>query len=103
MPRRRRRRKRACLTQTACCAPPERRTAYRSTKDLPEHLATDQLIRQLGFSIHTRASGKLTLWQRGGSTYSQEEILTRYVSEEEIWEMEYRQMMEDALETGDGL
>ncbi len=96
MPRRRRKRKRASLTQTMCCL--EAKPTPRRVVQLPEHLATDQLIRQLGFRIYQRATGKLTLWYKNGSTYSQQEILERYVSEEEIWEIEYRQMMEEYLD-----
>lgn len=92
MPRRRRRRKAATAVPEVCCAEPPARVQV----DLPEHLVVDQLIRRLGFSIHTRRGGRV-LWWRGGSTYSQEEVLARYVSEEELWEAEYRVMMESVL------
>ncbi len=98
MPRRRRRRKRTPENVMVC--EPKRRTFF----DLPEHLMVDQLIRSLGFCIHSRRAGKPTWWMKNGSTYSQDEILAYYVSQEAIWEMEYSQMMEAALaESGDGI
>ena len=94
MPRRkRRRRKSASSVPEVCCV---ERPGPAWEPDLPEHLVIDQLIRRLGFRIHSRR-GAVPWWYRAGSTYSQDEILARYVSEEELWEAEYRLMMESVL------
>lgn len=93
MPRRKRRRRKSASSVPEVTCP---ECAADVLVDLPEHLVVDQLIRRLGFRIHSR-KGPDPWWHRDGSTYSQQEILARYVSEEELWEAEYRVMMESAL------
>ena len=96
MPRHRKRKRAAVIPDVVDREAP---AVAPSTRGLSEHLLTDVLIRQFGFSIHSRQNGREAVWYRAGWTYGQGEILAYYISEEKLWEMEYRQMMEYCLDS----
>ncbi len=60
-------------------------------------LSVDYILRRSGFTIHRRKDGLPVLWKKDDSTYSQEEIIERYLSSEEVWQAEYCMMVQESV------
>jgi hypothetical protein len=62
-----------------------------TSKDRTNRFAVDDLLRSLGFRIHTRSPRK-TLWELNGALYHEEEI-KHMLDPLALWNAEYMEML----------